>query len=109
MGVICACLPTLAPLFQGGNPMQSLMGNVRSFVRNSTQSYRSRGRISASNDVQSWKPPNDSSVKFYRQVSDDAVVLICTPGGKPDDIETQGRATETIIFQSDAIKSESRG
>ena len=78
-------------------------------MRNSTQFYRSSGRISASNDVQNWKPPNDSSVKFYRQVSDDAVVLICTPGSKPDDIEAQGRATETIVFQSESENIESRG
>ena len=104
MGVICACLPTLGPLFQDGHSMQNLLGYVRSFLRSSTQFYRSRGRISASNNVQNWKPPNDSSIKFYRQVSDDAVVLVCTPGGKPGDIEAQGRATETILFQSETKK-----
>ena len=104
MGVICACLPALAPLFQGGHSVQSLIGNVRSFVRDSTQYYRGKGRISTSNDVQNWKLPNDSSVKSYHQIPDDAVVL---HKGKPDDIEAQGSATEKIDMQPGIKDSES--
>ena len=108
MGVICACLPALAPLFQGENSVQNLIGNVRSFVRDSTQYYRSKGRISTSDDMQNWKPSKHSSVESYNPMPDDAVVLTCIQGGKPDDIEAQGRASEKIYVQLEIENSESR-
>ena len=108
MGVICASLPALAPLFQGGHSMQSLIGNVRSFVRDSAQFYRSKGRISISNDKQGWKPSNESSVKSYQEMPDDTVVSAGIHGGKSDDIEAQFYTNEKVHEQSEIKDSESR-
>ena len=108
MGVICASLPALAPLFQGGHSMQSLIGNVRSFVRDSAQFYRSKGRISISNDKQGWKPSNESSVKSYQEIPDDPVVSASIHGGHSDDTEAQFHANEKAHGQSEIKDSESR-
>ena len=108
MGVICACLPALAPLFQGEHSMQSLIGNVRSFVRDSAQYYRIKGRISTSNDAPNWKPSNDSSVKSFHEIPDDGVVVTCILEAKPDDLEAQSHAAEKTDVQSEIKDSKSR-
>ncbi|KAM0795055.1 hypothetical protein BDR22DRAFT_872508 [Usnea florida] len=87
-GVVCACLPTLGPLFQGKYSMESLIGSIRSYL-----------------GIDSQIPNIESSVN-HRQLSDDAIVLTSIHARHLDDLEGQNLAEEGIYVQTKLSKSE---
>ena len=73
MGVICACLPTLGPLFQGDHSIESSIGSIRSYLGINS------------------KKQNSKSIVNRRQIPDDAIVLTSINTRHLDDVESYCR------------------
>ena len=82
MGVVCACLPTLGPLFQEKHSMESFLGGIRSYLRLGSQN------------------PNSKSSLNHQQTSDDAVVLTSIQARHLDDLESHDVAREGIYVHT---------
>ena len=88
MGVVCACLPTLGPLFQGSHSVESFIGSIRSYLGIDSQSQTSKSNVN------------------HRQMSDDGIVLTSIHARDLDDAESHNFAEEGIYVHTKMSKSE---
>ena len=86
-GVVCACLPTLGPLFQGNHSMESFIGSIRNYLRIDSQNQNSKSSVN-------------------HQISDDAIVLTSIDARHLDDVESHNFVEEGIYVQTKLSKSE---
>ena len=100
VGTICACLPTLGPIFQGGHSPESLVGNSKTHMQ-----LRNFGSNSKSS-LWSTRPRNIAGqagdpVRSFHRIPEDAIVLTTVQARKPDDVESLPIADNDIHVQSE--------
>ena len=107
MGIICACLPILGPVFQGGHSPESLIGSIRSYISVRTQkSNRSKSSIWESRAHDTPKQSGNSSAKSFHKMPDDAIILTSVHGTQFDDAVSQDLPAEGIFVQTNVSTSD---
>ncbi|KAG7005494.1 hypothetical protein G7Y79_00019g046740 [Physcia stellaris] len=101
MGVICACLPTLGPLFQGGHSLETMIGTLRSYLRLGSQSKTS---INQDKGFKPFESPADHAAKSY---PDDAFILTSIKGRRSEDLESRNSTDAGIYVGTKVSRSES--
>lgn len=100
MGTICACLPTLGPLFRGKHSLGSLIGSIRSYLGIGSQGRHSESNVNQSHRFEISKSPPNTSNQSYRQMPDDAILLTSIHGRQLEDVESRGSVEEGIHVQT---------
>ena len=80
--------------------MQSLMGSVRSSIRNRLQHHRSKSHTG--NENEGSKTSTKSSNKAYVEIQDNGIALASMNERQFDDIEGQNFGNNDIRFSTDA-------
>ena len=81
MGVICACLPTLGPLFHGETAMLRLFHSVKGYVRMRKQDRRT-STLKHDAGLGASKPFSNSSREYYGEVPNEAFILTTIQEGR---------------------------
>ena len=78
MGVICACLPCLGPLFKEGRSTKSLFGSARSYFRGGSAGSKNSKNSGSSLTGQRSHGISTSPVKASLARGDDGLYLVET-------------------------------
>ncbi|KAL9102100.1 MAG: hypothetical protein Q9187_009165, partial [Circinaria calcarea] len=100
MGVICACLPTLGPVFQGGYLPESLLGSFKSYLLLLSRSNRSKSSVE--NDVgrEKLEQFHSTPVEAFHRMPEDAVISTNVHGRQLNDVENQAIPAEGIVVNT---------
>ena len=113
VGIVCACLPTLGPLFTAGHGAESMLGSFKNYMRLRTQSNRSKrtGGGSAGSSQQKGSKVmmmgDDSMTKSLYQMPGDAVIMTSI-NGQGTEVVRDRKGPEGILVESTISRSQDR-
>ena len=101
VGIVCACLPALGPIFQGAHSPGSLIGSIRNYVNLRTQgSHLSKSSLWTSHPRSQPEQWRDSSSKSFHRTPEDAIILTSAYGRRPDDTEDKAIPPKGIFVHT---------
>lgn len=100
MGVICACLPTLGPVFQGGHSTESLIGSLKSYLQLLSRSNRSKSSVGNEFDREQLEQSNGSPARSFHRIPEDAIIMTKVHGRQLNDVENQTIPLEEIVVHT---------
>ena len=100
VGVICACLPALGPIFQGGQSPGNLVGRIRSYVKIRTQGKSGSSSIWTSRSRNQPEQSHGSYAKSFHRMPEDAVILTSVYERRLDDTEDKAIPLEVIFVHA---------
>lgn len=109
MGVICACLPTLGPVFQGGHSAESLIGSLKSYLQLLSRSNRSKSSVENEFDREKLEQSHGSPGRSFVRMPEDAIVSTKVHGRQLNDVESQTIPSEGIVVHTKLSTSNGGG
>ena len=106
MGIICACLPTLGPIFQESWSPESLINSVKGYFQ---MRSRSKSSVWSDNKHKDSMRSGKSSVRDFRERPEDAVILTNVWGRRTNDTENGVMPVEGIFVQTKMSTSDEGG
>lgn len=100
MGVICACLPTLGPVFQGGHSPESILDSLKSYLQLLSRSNRSKSSVENDFDLEKLEQLHGAPTEAFHRRPGDAVISTKVHEGQLDDVENQTIPAEVITVHT---------
>lgn len=100
LGVICACLPTLGPLFQGRHTLETLLGSIRSYLGIGSHKNHCKTSINKSRSFDAWKSHTNQPAGTYHEMPDDAIFLTSIYGRQLEDVQSQNSTDEGVYART---------